>query len=487
MIKVILWLLLAPGMLLAAEDSPEPGSGDSRKADREFSRNSATTPTTLQDVVNSSLLYFPRILAAEAEIRGAQGMVEAARGAFDPRVDGRLDARLGGFYDGRVFDAGLVQTLPYSNTRVFASYRVSDGAFPLYEGAAPTRELGELRMGFAVSLLRDRDIDENRGALNASELRVLVESQQLSAEQIGVLQQAYVAYAQWLLAARLREAYAELLQIAVERGTALERSIAAGDFAEILLVENQQAVLQRQGLVVDAERQTDMAAELLALYLRDTDGNSVYPRYDPQLAMPAENPEHFSVEISVLMDTVLDQRPEITIARLEQRQADVKKRLAENLAKPRLDLRLYSARDFGAGPDSLAGTDNVADLNFSIPLRTREARGKAFAAQAEIDSLEFRIRLLRDQIEADIRRALLNLEATRRMEQYALDELALSRTLAEAEQQRFDAGISDFFLLNVRERQVGEAQLKRWQAYLAHQVALASYYGATMQLQGFGL
>jgi hypothetical protein len=35
-------------------------------------------------------------------------------------------------------------------------------------------------------------------------------------------------------------------------------------------------------------------------------------------------------------------------------------------------------------------------------------------------------------------------------------------------------------LLNVRERSLGEAQLKRWQAELNHQVALANYYGISM-------
>ena len=56
----------------------------------------------------------------------------------------------------------------------------------------------------------------------------------------------------------------------------------------------------------------------------------------------------------------------------------------------------------------------------------------------------------------------------------------MAQRLAEAELRRFEAGTSDYFLLNVRERSLGEAQLKRWQAELNHQVALANYYGISM-------
>jgi hypothetical protein len=52
--------------------------------------------------------------------------------------------------------------------------------------------------------------------------------------------------------------------------------------------------------------------------------------------------------------------------------------------------------------------------------------------------------------------------------------------------KHFDSRQSDFFLLNQRERQMGEALLKRWQSHLAHQVALADYYAATMDTVALG-
>lgn len=450
-------------------------------------RRVADMPTTLIDVASSTLAHFPQVLAAQSAIVAKENLVLAAEGAFDPRIDGSLGGRGGGYYESHGLDAALVQTLPFSNTRAFAGYRYGNGDFPSYEFGNLTRSGGEARAGFAVSLLRDRAIDTRRAALSGATLDVEVERARLTAEQLLVLQQAYVAYAQWLLAARLHESYAQLLAIAVERGVALERRVSSGDAAEILLVENRQAELQRRGLVVDAQRQIDMAAEQVALYLRDSAGAPLLPRYDPALELPAEDAAVVGADLSALLPQVLARHPDIAIARLAQEQAGLERRLAENLAKPQVDVRFYSSRDFGGGSLQLAGTDNVADIAFSIPLRTREARGKAGAAQAEIAALAQRIRLLGDQVETDLRRARVNLDATRQMEAYALEELVASQTLADAERQRFDAGLSDFFLLNQRERQVGEAELKRWQAHLAHQVALAAFYASGLYFPGLGV
>ncbi|HEY0961767.1 MAG TPA: TolC family protein [Pseudomonadales bacterium] len=449
-------------------------------------RQLADEPTTLAAVAASAIEHFPQILAAEADIVAKSNLVLAAQGSFDPRIDGSLGGRGGAYYDSQVLDTTIVQPLLTSNARVFAGYRNGNGEFPAYDSGSLTRAGGEARVGFALSLLRDRDIDARRAAVSGAMLDVQVEREQLTAERLRVMQQAYVAYAQWLIAARLHASYEDLLDIAVERGAALERRVESGDAAEILLVENRQAELQRRGLVVDAQRQIDMAAELLALYLRDDAGNPLLPRYDPALELPAEDPAVVGADISTMLPQVLERHPDIAVARLAQDQAALDKRLADNLARPQLDLRVYAARDFGGGPLQLAGTDNVADVTFSIPLRTREARGRAGAAQADIAALAQRIRMLGDQVEADLYRARVNLDATRTMEDFALQELEASRTLAAAERQRFDSGLSDFFLLNQRERQVGEAELKRWQAQLAHQMALANFYATGMHFAGLG-
>ena len=449
------------------------------QVDDEF-RAIATEPTTLSAVLRSSAQHFPSVQAAQAAIAEREGNALAAEGVFDPRVDGGLYSRLGGFYDGTAADVGFYQSMPFMGAEVFADYSVSGGDFPIYEDQLVTTDFGQARIGVALSLLRDREIDDRRFAVSKAQLETQIAEFGLLAEQIDILQQAYIAYARWLISAQLLLAYEELLNIAVVRGSALERQVEAGDIAEILLVENEQAILQREGLVIESRRQVRLSAERLALFLRDDEGVVVFPNYDQSLVMPVQDERFLNTPVEELIEQALLNRPDIAVAKTLQSQFRLEKRIAENLAKPRLDFRVYSARDFGSGTLRRQGTDTIADISFSIPLAIRTARGRAASADARLTGVGYELRLLIDEAKRDLRLSLVNLRATTELKEVALRELAVAQRLAEAELRRFEAGNSDYFLLNVRERSLGEAQLRRWQAELNHQVALANYYGISM-------
>ena len=451
----------------------------SAQVDDEF-RAMAVEPTTLNAVLRSSARHFPSVQAAQAAIAEREGNLLAAEGVFDPRVDGGLYSRLGGYYDGTAADVGFYQSVPFMGAEVFADYSVSGGDFPIYEDQLVTTDFGQARVGVALSLLRDREIDDRRFAVSKAELETRMAEFGLLAEQIDILQQAYIAYARWLISAQLLLAYDELLNIAVVRGAALERQVEAGDVAEILLVENEQAVLQREGLVVESRRQVRLSAERLALFLRDDQGVVVFPNYDQSLVMPVQDEGFLDTPEEELIEQALLNRPDIAVAKTLQSQFRLEKRIAENLAKPRLDFRVYSARDFGSGTLRRQGTDTIADISFSIPLAIRTARGRAASADARLTGVGYELRLLFDEAKRDLRLSLVNLRATTELKEVALRELAVAQRLAEAELRQFEAGTSDYFLLNVRERSLGEAQLRRWQAELNHQVALANYYGVSM-------
>lgn len=438
--------------------------------------------TQLVDVLRSAIEFYPSINSAQAGIQAREAELLAANGAFDPRVDGSLNSRLGGFYDGTATSAGVYQAMPFLNAEIFADYSVSGGSFPVYEDQLATTNLGQARIGMALSLLRDRDIDDRRFSVKQAELQTNIAEFELRAQEITIVQQAYIAYATWLISARLLEAYQELLEVAEVRGDALTRQAQAGDVAEILVIENQQAILQRESLVVDAQRQLNLSGERLALFLRNAFGEPVYPLYDPGISIPPGDEGFLNQPVSLLVDAALENRPDIAIAKTLQQQFRLEKRIAENLAKPQLDFRLYSARDFGDGSITRMGTDTIADITFSIPLETRTARGKIASADAKLLGLSYDLRLIIDQAERDLRLSLVNLRATSELQSVALQELAVAQTLADAEARRFEAGTSDYFLLNVRERMLGEAQLRRWQAELNHQIALANYYGISMTM-----
>jgi len=442
--------------------------------------------TELADVLNSVQLYFPLIKAAQAEIRGQDALVRAAQGAFDPVIEGSYKNRLSGFYDGTSMSSYYRKRFPAFGAEVFAGYSSSSGNFPVYEDDLATSNDGQSRVGLSLSLWRDRDFDNLRYDTASSRVDRLISQYQLQQELISVLQDAYIAYAQWLQAARLLGDFTELLQIARDRAEGVRRSVESGNAAEILAVDNDLAVLQRRSLVVDAQRLLDASAYKLSLFLRNEDGSPRLPLYRDDLVIPEESLGNVE-DIDAIVDRVTELDPQIAMARLDRQQEELEVRLSENLAKPRVDLRFYNSRGFGNGPASVQGSENVADISFSIPLATNTARGKANAARSRISGINHRIRQYINEARTDIEVALVNLAATRELEEIAEQELAASRQLAEAEARRFEAGLSDFFQLNQREQVVAEAELKRWRAHFDHQVALANYYGVSMNVEALGL
>jgi len=451
-----------------------------------FAAENVRDATTLSDVLESVQEHFPLIKAAQADILSKEALVQAAQGAFDPVLEGTYKNRLSGFYDGSSIESFYRQRIPGFSAEVFAGYRRSNGSFPVYEGGLDTNNDGESRIGVSISLFRDRDFDELRYERQAARVDVRSQRFALQQEVLNTLEQAYIAYAQWLQAARLLSDYSELLAIAEDRAEGVRRSVESGDTAEILLVDNELAVLQRQSLVVDAERLLDASAYRLSLYYRYEDGGPRLPVYTEGLTIPDDNLAIAS-DIDALLNRVSELDPRIARARLSQEKEALDIRLAENMAKPRVDLRLYNSRDFGNGITSLQGAENVADISFSFPLATNTARGKANAARSNINGLDYRIRQYINEIRAGIEIALINLDATRDLENIALQELESSLALAEAEARRFEAGLSDFFQLNQREQVVAEAELKRWRAHFEHQVALANFYRVSMNMEALGI
>lgn len=453
-----------------------------------MAESSATyTGTTLASVLRSSAQYSPVILEAQSKWQQASHEADATDGAFDPYLESSVRSRLTGFYGGTNSELQLVQPLADFNTKLFAAYRISDGRFPIYEDEYNTLSAGEFRLGFALSLWRDRDIDKRRFNQQKTQLDSEIEWQQLRAKQFSVQHDAYIAYAQWLFSEQLREAYQALLNLAKERGQSIQQGIKRGEKAPILQVENDQTIYQRQALLIDAQAKVRQAAQSLALYFRDDSGQTKLPSYHPGLNLPID--ESWTRKIGTDLDhnKLIKQRPEIIITELAIQQAMMQERLALNSAKPRLDLSAYTARDIGNGSRTLNGTDNIVQLKLELPLRTREADGKSKAARAKQTALEYRVQQFREQLRTDLAQHIIQVETAAERLQLAMQEVAASQALVSAEEKRFESGNSDLFVINVRERTLAEAQLKRIQSQFYYHKALADYYLVTMDSKALGL
>ncbi|MFM9890599.1 MAG: TolC family protein [Rickettsiales bacterium] len=444
----------------------------------------AAEKLTLEEVLNSSLKHFPEIQQVKAKREASEASVQAALGAFDASLDNNSSARTSGFYDGNQTSTKIVKPFENFNARVSAGYRISDGDFPIYDDYLFTNSGGEFNLEVFLSLLRDRDINDDRLALWNSRLNVEKAKQEEILAKISTQNAAMKAYYEWLAAAEILHIQEELLTIAEERQKGLVIRSNQGDIASITVTENTQYIYRRQGQLNDAKRLLANASANLALYVRDDNGNMITPPHSSQVKMP--KPEHSS-PLSPTKDTssAYENRPESSIIEAEIEKQKNELNAGENKLLPRADLVVRTARDSGNGSNTRRGLENIIGLNISIPLQNNTAEGSISKAKANLRALDFERQMLRNKIAQQLEFIENDIEAAARFIDISGNEIKVAEKMQSSERKIFSTGGSDFFVLNMREEQLANAKIKNVTAQLDYYKVLANYYAAAVKLDKF--
>ena len=220
-------------------------------------------PLLPDEVLRSSALTFPSILEAFEREAATRADQLAADGAFDLMLKGEYYDRMTGFYSGGFAKAEARQPLRPYGAEVFGSYRVSDGTFPTYENYNYTNNLGEVKVGALFSLLRNRDIDSRRFAIEDTRLAATQAQLDVMLVRLNVQHEALRAYWRWVAAGEDIRGFEELLEIAESRQIGLTREVTEGARARIALTENEQNLLRRRTLLEQARRDFLVASNSL--------------------------------------------------------------------------------------------------------------------------------------------------------------------------------------------------------------------------------
>lgn len=485
LIKVfILWVgfFLPVAEVMAQENGTE--NSENLISERTRTVQFPVQQITMENVLASSRLHVPLILESLAKARQASGNQLAARGAFDVNIKADGFSRTTGFYNGSVINTEARQNIGTLGASVYAGYRLSDGRFPIYEDYNFTNSYGEVKVGALFSLLRNRDIDDNRFNITDTSLALEQADLDVLATKISVQRQAIISYWTWVSAGYQAKIYQQLLDIALERERALEAQIAEGAVADIFLLENRQNITRRQTLLAQAERNLGNAAVALGFYLRTADGQMKVPVREelPELTDFDVGPNTNLQDGVVLSDIILN-RPELRQLRVGLERMNQQILLRKNNLKPALDFNVELSRDLGSvveGGISRRSTDQIVGLKFSVPLGQRAARGRLRAAEAQRTALYHQEQRIQDQLSIELENIMIEIDTALQLRSLAEIDVEQSLAMQEAENRRFQNGASDFFVVNVREETAANAQIQRYSAILAQWTAHANYIAATM-------
>lgn len=424
-----------------------------------FSPAKADSQFSVQGYIESIKRFHPKLQEAAAKRAEAEYEEMAALGEFDPVVSQNTYLRPSGYYDGQYLDQKVSQRLRNNGIKVFGGYRISDGQFPTYESVRSTLRGGEVNMGVAMPILRDRATDKYRTELE----NALAEREHWQARELATinatLQKGMEALLDWYQAGLRRDIMKELVETTVQRLDGIKTRVANGDLAKISLTEFNATLMSRKLALLQAEQNLAQARQELVFYWRDENGQMMSTKALPDRLVTLDWPYRLDASRIAQLHQSLPSHPVISALQAEMNKARNNERLKENGLLPQLDLELKLARDLGSGSETLQGTEGLVGLQFSMPLGMRTAKAERFQATEKVKALDFALNNLYDELKRDIASALAVYHYGKDILELNKQQADLADQLLNQEFTRFRAGASDLFLLNNREALSIQARL----------------------------
>lgn len=435
----------------------------------------------LDDVLASVERSFPLLKAAELEKSIVAGDLLSAEGGFDVSWKTRGTVTPIGYYDSVRVESVVEKPTSLWGASTFVGWKLGRGHIPIYDGRQETLEYGEVRAGVNVPLWRNGPIDRRRASLARAELGNDVAGLSVVEQRIQFRRAAAHRYWAWVAAGRRLVIARELLKNVEGRDAGLGTRVDRGDLPRVERTDNARAIEQRKAQVAVSQRGLEQAAIELGLYLRDGEGRPSSPQpARMQRSFPEPPPDHATARGDDF-SLALVQRPEARRFKLQLRQNQIELDWASNQLVPGIDLQLAGSQDLGrplaARPDLSKPVFDVTIL-LDIPIQTRFMQGKADAASAMVTRFGHLHDFARDRIEADVSDAHSAIRGARERIEAARREVKLALELENAERTRFEQGDSHLLIVNIREQQTAEAELREVDAFLDYHRAAADLKAA---------
>jgi outer membrane protein, heavy metal efflux system len=446
---------------------------------------SANAELSLENVLERALSFHPSILQEQRSLESKRADLFSSEGAFDPRLRAGTDQAVMGATTYRVHTFELTQATPLWGSRWSLGYERSDGPLPIYKLQDLTAEQGEAFVGLELPLLKDGWTDDKRTRIKVREKQTSAHQEALLLQKLEIQLKASESYWNWVSAKRKLDIAGELVKNAELRDAGIKERVRVGDFPAIERTDNQRLVVSRTSVVIAAERAFQKASLDLSLFLRNEQGEPLYPK---ALDCPSVFPEP-----SVVPALVTEMKhPLIQQLHWQSEEWLVQETYFKVQQLPKLDLKLKGTQPFGPYryPEKLSalGTtknpslDLKVGLQFEMPLLLREARGKAQSATAKRIQIDAKAQLEVEKLSVLTKNSVQAVQAALKRLELARSELLMAQALERAEKMRTDQGDSSILILNIREQNTWEAANREVDALTEYFRSLAQYTYAAAKL-----
>lgn len=406
----------------------------------------------------------PMVKISNLQPNFGEAYLMKAKGGFDPKITGSLNQK---YFDGKQYysvgDYGIKYPTWYGIT---AKAGVENNRGTYLDPQAKTPSGGLFYGGIGANLGQGMLIDQRRADLWSAKINLQSSDEERRLQINKLLYETGYAYWDWFLAFHSRKILQDAYNVALERFIAVQQTANLGDRAFIDTVEAGLQVQQRLSLLRDAE----------ANYLEKCNVQSTYLWSDQQEPMelsetsqPTSQKEWVaSAEIPLQADSLLNNHPYLKITSFKLDMLEIDRKLKTDRLKPLVQLN-YNILNEPVNYNPFSDLDiNDYKWGFAIemPLFLRKERGDVKLASLKIEETQLNLAQLKAQLNLKINNARIDLaNSLNQLDIYARS-VTDSKALLDAERNMFENGESSLFLINMRELNYIQSQLKylEWQA-----------------------
>jgi len=342
-------------------------------------------------------------------------------------------------------------------------------------GLVPTTMVAGVQLTVRQPLLRNYGLRINRIAIEQARNSLGISEEQLRQRVMEVVEQVESAYWKLLGARRQLDVARASYRLAQDFLEDTRVKVEVGTLPEIEITTAEAEVADRDGNVIVAENAVRNAEDTLRALLHVPEGS---PEWDRPI-VPVDRPATSRVEIDLeeAIDQALARRPEVKVAELQVKNRQLDTRWRKNQVRPDLSLvgtwratgnnydyyrvfyqpdptqppqEVWLRRDLGRSDafSEIPDRDNSSwslGFNLTVPIRNRRARADLARSRLAAEQARYQLEKVRQQVRVEVRQAVRDVESAFRRMASARANVVLQRKKMEAEQKRFENGLSTAF------------------------------------------
>lgn len=432
-----------------------------------------TLTLDLYEVLDIVSQYHPIVRQANLQPGFAEAEIRYAKGLLDPKIGASYgQKKLKGTQYHQKFNGALKvpvwfpidPKIEISNTQ---------GQFLNTEDRIFNSENWQVSTGVSLPIGKGLFIDERRSTIKQANLYTnLAEAEQLKATN-KVLFSVIKSYWEWYFAYQNYVVMGQSISIAEEL---FSRTKIDFEFGEAAVVDTVQAIITLQSRIVDFEKaklERQKAMLTLSVHLWGPNDipveieNGTAPVYTNDFGLVPQDSS-----IQKLINWASVNHPDILKLSTKKQQLEIEERWNKESLKPEINLS-YSLIDAPLNYEGINTPDwddsYKLGVDFSFPVFLRKERGKLQKTRLYIESTDFSIDQVSQEISAEVKAAFAELKTSRILAEQYKQMAANYERLLEAEIFNLETGESDLFKLNIQQDKYLEAQRKYFDADLKFQ------------------